>query len=631
MVTRSNTWQDAYSTGRATLDLGDGIKVPIPIVGLVGKGDLVLNIKDHGATGNGSADDTSAFQAVANIGGIIYVPAGTYVINSVTLTKDATFICQPGVTFKRKNAVAVASAGWAGAGMFEVASAGLTVQFSDFAYDGNSANQTTVEPGGVFLKVAPPAAVTSSPTTIHLSRGKFANGTLGYVLLRGDDVQRRYETIAHINDCHFTDTVYGKGASDPGTPSALGYAPTYVMVMDYVRLRTHNFRAEWNSTTATGQYAACALNGTYWGGVYANSGESFIYMHGTTSIRGLGRALKKFDNDALFTNNAIGAIDMYGNADTLFIESLNAKDCQFVPVRAKGSLKSYTIQTASLTNNWRGLQVGPSSTGACETVVKVGSVVINGGSMPQIEFLGTSTTDRLKSVTIDAAHISGTQTNPEGLAIMGTIRARNVIRFSGRSLSVSGAPVHGIETLDVQFVYLNGISVDGLSTSTSGIYNSGGDLYQLEGFNVTATLGAGINVTTNPKKVVIRDGRVSSATDYGVFCNTTTSELLVQSVDVDTVSGLNRAFYGAGGNVSFIGNKSNATTHLLVGAGTRKRERDNSWNAAEATGTAAPTSGTYSVGDKVYATAPIAGGTIGWVCTTAGTPGTWKTFGAIAA
>jgi hypothetical protein len=29
--------------------------------------------------------------------------------------------------------------------------------------------------------------------------------------------------------------------------------------------------------------------------------------------------------------------------------------------------------------------------------------------------------------------------------------------------------------------------------------------------------------------------------------------------------------------------------------------------------------------------APTAGGNIGWVCTTAGTPGTWKTFGAIAA
>jgi hypothetical protein len=46
---------------------------------------------------------------------------------------------------------------------------------------------------------------------------------------------------------------------------------------------------------------------------------------------------------------------------------------------------------------------------------------------------------------------------------------------------------------------------------------------------------------------------------------------------------------------------------------------------------AAPTTGTWAVGDITYNTAPTAGGTIGWVCTASGTPGTWKTFGAIAA
>ena len=48
-------------------------------------------------------------------------------------------------------------------------------------------------------------------------------------------------------------------------------------------------------------------------------------------------------------------------------------------------------------------------------------------------------------------------------------------------------------------------------------------------------------------------------------------------------------------------------------------------------GTAAPTSGDWEQGDVIYNSAPTAGGTIGWVCTTAGSPGTWKTFGTIAA
>lgn len=46
-------------------------------------------------------------------------------------------------------------------------------------------------------------------------------------------------------------------------------------------------------------------------------------------------------------------------------------------------------------------------------------------------------------------------------------------------------------------------------------------------------------------------------------------------------------------------------------------------------GDAAPTTGTWGRGDIVFDNTPTAGSFIGWVCTTAGTPGTWKTFGAI--
>lgn len=45
---------------------------------------------------------------------------------------------------------------------------------------------------------------------------------------------------------------------------------------------------------------------------------------------------------------------------------------------------------------------------------------------------------------------------------------------------------------------------------------------------------------------------------------------------------------------------------------------------------AAPVSGTYAIGDIILATAPVTVGSnkfIGWVCTVAGTPGTWVAFG----
>ena len=46
-------------------------------------------------------------------------------------------------------------------------------------------------------------------------------------------------------------------------------------------------------------------------------------------------------------------------------------------------------------------------------------------------------------------------------------------------------------------------------------------------------------------------------------------------------------------------------------------------------GSGVPTSGSFSVGDIVYNNAPVTLGFIGWVCVNAGSPGTWKTFGAI--
>jgi len=47
------------------------------------------------------------------------------------------------------------------------------------------------------------------------------------------------------------------------------------------------------------------------------------------------------------------------------------------------------------------------------------------------------------------------------------------------------------------------------------------------------------------------------------------------------------------------------------------------------TGTLAHVSGTWAVGDIVWNASPSASEEIGWVCVTAGIPGTWKSFAAI--
>lgn len=54
-----------------------------------------------------------------------------------------------------------------------------------------------------------------------------------------------------------------------------------------------------------------------------------------------------------------------------------------------------------------------------------------------------------------------------------------------------------------------------------------------------------------------------------------------------------------------------------------------STGAAQTVGVAAPVAGAHVLGEIVWNTSPTSGGFIGWVCTSAGTPGTWKTFGVI--
>lgn len=53
--------------------------------------------------------------------------------------------------------------------------------------------------------------------------------------------------------------------------------------------------------------------------------------------------------------------------------------------------------------------------------------------------------------------------------------------------------------------------------------------------------------------------------------------------------------------------------------------------AGRMSGTAAPTAGSWAQGDIVWNSAPSAGGTVGWICTASGSPGTWKAWGSIAA
>jgi hypothetical protein len=80
----------------------------------------------------------------------------------------------------------------------------------------------------------------------------------------------------------------------------------------------------------------------------------------------------------------------------------------------------------------------------------------------------------------------------------------------------------------------------------------------------------------------------------------------------------------------FVNMLVSETAAALGGAAAARICTREATRLAAQTYSAAPANGDWIIGDRAMFTAPVAGGYIGAVCVTAGTPGTWKSYGAIA-
>lgn len=593
----------------------------------------VVSVGDFGATGDGSTDVTLNFTRAMTVGNTVKVNAGIYIIDTINVTRNVTIDCESGVTFKRKAGADVASGSFnSSTGMFTISTNGITLRIIGApTFDGNRAAQTTTEPSGHAIMVKLPSSVMAgSDINVFVDRGTFINGTSGYVSLRGDSSLRRYRVNCELRKPVMTDMAFGKGQGDPSTPSPLGYSPTMIYCYDYVSLTSYDLFAQFLQATPTGLYSNCVVLGTFTN-VIADAGRPSVFMYGTTTTINLGRSAKKYNDDNNYTsNNGIGVLDMYGAGEEIFVENILGFNNQSPTVRAKGSVKRYTVVEAYMENCFRGLQVGPSSTGPCETVANVGSAVCFGGTVPQIEFAGTTAvTDVLLSVTLNNIYCFGTQTNPELLGNIGNVRIDSVAKLSIQSMAAIGSSDCGIAISDVQRAYLSDVVTN--SSGLEGVRVTGGDIFCIDKFDIRNAGGPGIHIVNDIPEMRITNGKTTTTLNYGVFNQGTVGNTKIENVTCLGVSGVSRGFYNAGGDVVMIGNTTNATTPLFIIDTVLLHEQHNSWNAREIWGGFSSTTvGTWKVGDKVWNQIPVPSGNIGWVCTTAGSPGTFKSWGTIA-
>lgn len=186
---------------------------------------------------------------------------------------------------------------------------------------------------------------------------------------------------------------------------------------------------------------------------------------------------------------------------------------------------------------------------------------------------------------------------------------------------------------------------EGAIASASGALSAVGS-FQLEAnVVVMGCTGTAVSVSTNFAKI---SGMIDSA---GQFANNTYDAVQIGTGAVQVfLDGLrvsqdqfgakaNKARYGVNdqgtdttfGVVETVGTFGTAQFNKLSTTHFKGKTPDSPIRVAESYGTAAPVAGTWGRGSIVWHTAPTAAGFVGFVCIATGTPGTWKTFGAISA
>lgn len=197
---------------------------------------------------------------------------------------------------------------------------------------------------------------------------------------------------------------------------------------------------------------------------------------------------------------------------------------------------------------------------------------------------------------------------------------RDAIRFSNctqlliESNLITGSGNNGMrEQLACSRVSIKGNSLyDCCNNNTvaeeQGIYILLGTDYTITDNVIRDNLGNmryGIqNSSTNQATFMVARNIATGATDYGARFVGTGTNLLYYADNV---------FSGTSGEA------------LNAPATDQRGNKSNIYY-----GTAAPVAGTWKVSDVLWNTATVAGGTPGWICTTAGTPGTWKAMANVA-
>jgi parallel beta-helix repeat protein/putative cofactor-binding repeat protein len=597
----------------------------------------VVSVKDFGAVGDGVTDDTAAIQAAINSGASsVTFPKGSYLVGSLTITSSITLSGErQGTRILRPNNFDPEDASFASSpAHFNINSGNIVVTISGFTFDGNEAGQSAVNASASSIKFYDQVGTTLSK--IYINDCTFIDQTREAILLKGKD-QANERQYVFISNCAFIDGRSGIGSGDPASPNPLGYTPDSIQVIDHIDATVTDCLFSYSGSLATGVYSRNSVRLTFLDALTNEDGPSGV-IKGCRFYR-MGRREEDYAG-AVTGNNSLGCIDAYGKSRELVVSDNRFESCDNSAVRAKTNLDAATISNNVILDTVRAINITPNTYLNQRGFYSITGNVVKNTSNYGIGVVGNSasTPTTVADVTITGNTVDSC-VGPDVANSGGGIYVRNAkdVTITGNTITNmngTGEALHGIAVRN---------SVDCLVSSNTirdctgvGVYIVPIDNAAIVSSNhISETLSYGIQVVgTSAADVTVTNNNVTNVVAYGVVVFSGLRLYTVTGNTFNTITGLSRGVYVPATRTAVIITGNTATgvttpTFIATPSGDVS-EFANSWNATHYyQGASAPATGTWKAGDITWDLTPSAAGRIGWVCVAAGTPGTWKAFGAI--
>jgi len=566
---------------------------------------VYINVKDYGVTGDGVTDDSAALTlAVAAAGGkTLYFPPGTYILNDVAIgTTAVNLLGDPlGTTLKKTS----------------------NTNFM-LTYIGNLQNRRRIS-NIRFLGVS------------EAGRGVYVNG-YGYLTFESCTFDALEYGIymngaewTNLIDCGFWNNKYayittyldsdvlGNAAVYESHSGTQYFAQCEFMSNSAIAFHCDNKDLGAINPQGSNSFEQCRFlaNGVAITSVQDSTYQANVHLHPDTTINSCWFELNTATGTQSFNGFTINNGDLHFSYAAVNIQNtlLPGRSSYLNGTRVTGSNVHFGGSYSTVTSG--------------DVSINIDSVAAddNGGTNLSVMRLKTfEPVLEARAVMAQVPHRAAFTFGPQGKNILSDAKtatcAMGAVPPTG-----AGTPTVTIEHGDG--FYGNGcVQVDGaVDDSVYWVAAVTDTKWYVTTFAIRSTSGAASVTTTNAgtPKVFVNGtltigedwqtfgiiGQADATGDsylYFILTDTNTIRLsCIQCIQFDT---LQQA-------MNFL----DSGVYVLKPTEVKKRDYAAS---------AAPAAGTWVVGDIVWNSEPASTEAIGWVCTVAGTPGTWKAFGTIA-